>query len=164
MVPLLLFYMMMCITMLDLKINFTSSMPIGIYQKVDNKTFHRGDWVSVCLPKSIAREGLDKGYLVRGFCGSGTMPVLKMIIAVPSDDVELTEKTITVNDKTYLAPHQAIDHLGNHVHQFIKNGHYHSTEYWLYGICNTEHSWDSRYYGAIGREHIMGRYRLIMKL
>ena len=145
-----------------LKINLSPSMPLGLYWGVPTASHHRGDWVAVCLPSSIAKEGLERGYLSRGLCASGTMPVLKMIIAIPNDEVIVAAQTIRVNGKTYWAPRQNRDHRGNPVRSFIGDGHYRSRGYWLYGLGNILRSWDSRYYGGIDEQQIIARYRLLL--
>ena len=144
-----------------LKINLSSSMPMGLYWPMPTDVYHRGDWVAVCLPIKIAEEGLRRGYLSRGRCASGSMPVLKMIMALPHDQVILTSTSINVNGTAYWAPHQLQDHSGCPVHAFMASGHYRAHGYGLYGVGDVIHSWDSRYYGGIESQHIIGRYRLM---
>ena len=95
-----------------LSINLTSSMPIGIYQRQVTHAIHHGNIVAVCLPEQIARLGLKRGYLQKGRCPSGAIPVLKEVIAVPGDEVSVTKDDIIVNGKHYWAPIQARDHMG----------------------------------------------------
>jgi len=142
-----------------IKFNYTSSMPIGFYQRIPTKTIHRGDYVSVCLPDVIVQEGLHRGYLARGSCKSGVAPVLKQVIALPGDIVELSNHSIRVNHHTYFAPRIKYDHQHQLINYFVKPGIYHTKKYWLYGSNNPTYSWDSRYFGGMGREEIGGVWR-----
>lgn len=95
--------------------------------------------------------GLENHYLI---AGSGTcdgmLPLLKEIIAVPGDDVVLTNDSISVNGKTYNFPTHDSDRNGNLISAYPR-GHYpHTTGYWLLGTADLR-SWDSRYWGAIPR-------------
>lgn len=111
--------------LLDLRFNLSSSMPIGLYRLHPYRTPERGDWVAVRMPN--ARHSL-----------------IKQIIAIPGDEVSLTDHSITVNGKEYLAP-KLIDEAPSN-----KNG------YWLYGMNDPIHSWDSRYFGAVTEQAIQG--------
>lgn len=159
---LLLIYLLVCKDLQNagFRINLSASMPVGLYRRVDASIIHRGDWVSVCLPNLIAHEGLKKGYLLFGQCSSGVVPVLKQVIAVPKDNVLLSDCEIQVNDEHYFAPIQTHDHQGKWVHRFVEKGRYWPIKnYWLYGLNDPMHSWDSRYYGGIPRNAIQGIYR-----
>src|SRR3990167_7537765 len=68
-----------------LRVNLSSSMPIGVYLQLPNDWIDRGDIVAVCLPEAIASEGKEKGYLLSGQCPGDTKPVLKEFIALPGD-------------------------------------------------------------------------------
>ncbi len=134
-------------------------MPLGFYYRRSPEVIHRGDIVAVCLPSGITQEGLNQHYLVQGSCQHASMPVAKQIVAILGDTVKLTQQAIIVNGVSYPAPHQFVDHNGKPVKQFIRFGTYHSTGYWLYGSHDYVHSWDSRYYGRVSRENIIGVYR-----
>lgn len=133
----------------DLRLNLTSSMPMGLYRKMD-KAPSLGDTVAVCLSNPVAREGLDRGYLLPGYCPSKMLPVLKLLIGTPGDSVVITNQFISVNDQHYMAPHQS----------GVKHFKYDNWigQYWLYGSHNAERSWDSRYYGGVARDAIVGVY------
>lgn len=138
------------------EINDTDSMPIGIYRRVDTRNIHLGDTVAVCLPKSIATEGLHKGYLVKGNCPGDAVVVLKEVIAVPGDTVQLTHQCIIVNGIRYFAPQAKADEFGRPVKQFTADGTKQNIKtYWLLGRNDLIHSWDSRYYGGVNKHNII---------
>ncbi len=146
-----------------LSINLTSSMPIGIYQRQATNSIHRGDIVALCLPKETALLGLKRGYLRKGSCPSGAIPVLKEVIAVPGDNVMVTKGDIIVNGKPYWAPIQIRDRMGRTmVTKVVLNQSQQARGYWLYGMNNPIYSWDSRYYGEVLRVYILGIYRRII--
>ena len=143
----------------QVRFNYTPSMPVGFYIGNIYTNIHPQDIVAVCLPLSINVYGLKRSYLLHGHCPGGAISVLKTVIAVPGDTIQLTNQAILVNGIYYFAPYQAIDHAGRHTKKFVLNGTYHSTGYWLYGSNDFIHSWDSRYYGPVSRENIIGVYR-----
>ncbi len=146
-----------------IRINLTPSMPLGLYY-FSSSTPRRGDIVAVCLPENIASEGLKRHYLFYGHChDNGTMhsmAVLKQVIAVPDDEVIVGNTEIMVNGQIYTAPQQATDSNDLPITHFIHKSFYnYTTGYWLYGQNDPVHSWDSRYYGVIPREDIIGVFK-----
>ena len=142
------------------RVNLTGSMPIGIYVPSQDQTYHRNDWVAVCLPKLLSTQGLQNGYLMAGNCqDTNAMPVLKQLIALPGDTVEVTPTSIIVNEKSYPAKIQTQDHRGHLIKIQSKLGvKTIINNYWLYGSAS-DRSWDSRYYGGVERTNIIGIYR-----
>jgi len=143
-----------------MRFNVTPSMPIGFYYQVAQPgKLQRGQTVEVCLPKTIGEQGLSRGYLNRGSCEGRFEPVIKELIAVPGDDVQLTQEGILVNQVFYYAPFIQFDMNGKPMSAYpikkIKN----TDQYWLYGANDPEYSWDSRFYGGINRENIQGVIR-----
>lgn len=149
----------------NIHLNYTESMPIGFYQKIHVAKIKDGDLTAVCLPDAIAIVGLKNHYLARGSCTNGSTPVLKKIIAVPGDNVLLTNQFIRVNKIIYYAPSQKKDPEKHWVKKFINNGEYkHIHSYWLYGSNDPTYSWDSRYYGGVKRANIIGTYKPLFTL
>lgn len=146
-----------------IKINLTPSMPIGLYRQLSTTIIHRGDIVSACLPLAIAKFGLERGCLTKGNCPGGSIPVLKNVIAVPGDTVQLTSYAIIVNNKSYLAPQHSQDQLSRSIKQWGHNG---TTKvingYWLYGSHSPKCSWDSRYYHKLPRSMIRSIYAVVL--
>lgn len=159
----LFFFFIIVIKFIGVKFNYTDSMPVGFYKKTQTTIIHRGDLVAVCLPQQIAKIGLKNHYLAHGSCTNGSIPVLKKIIAIPDDSVSLSNQFITVDDLSYPAPRQHKDFHNHLVKKIIRNGSYqHIQTYWLYGANDPVHSWDSRYYGGVTRQHIIGVYKPLL--
>ncbi len=147
---------------LHIELNGTASMPIGMYQRIMGPV-QRGSLVSVCLPKAIATEGVQKKYLTQGGCPGNSIAVLKQVIAIPGDTISVMNKGMRVAKKFYPAPIKLTDHEGQSIKRFIPNGIYHATSgYWLYGSGDVEHSWDSRYYGSVNATNVQGVYRPLL--
>lgn len=145
-----------------IEFNATASMPIGFYQSV-SEPVHAGSLVSVCLPASITKEGVQRGYLTHGPCPGNGIAVLKQVIALPGNQVEVSNTGIQVGEHFYPAPIKAVDHSGQAVKRFIHNGIYpETTGYWLYGSGDYQYSWDSRYYGPVPAANIQGVYRPLL--
>lgn len=134
------------------RINLSPSMPIGLYAKDNYLPLKRGTWIAVCLDDEIAAQG----FLHTGSCPNHSMPILKEIIALPWDIVEYKDDTFFVNDKKYYAPQAS--HIKNHIAQ----KKYLSFGYWLYGSNSPVSSWDSRYFGEVAKENIIGIYEPVI--
>jgi len=149
----------------SLQLNLTPSMPLGFYRVAEISAIKHGAIVSICLPDEIAKEGLRQGYLTKGKCANGSIPVVKQVIAIPGDNVELSYQGITVNGKFHLAPFRFADHNGVAIKQFVGYGKYSNTQgYWLYGSHAPLDSWDSRYFGAVARENIVNVVKPVLVL
>lgn len=142
---------------------YTGSIPVGFYRMVPMGSIQRGDYISFCLPDKIANLGLERAYINPGSCANGSEELLKEVIAVAGDRVEVSDSAIRVNYQnlalSYFAPTAVVDKDHLPVHRFIKNGTCIAKGYWVYGYGNPRYSWDSRYYGEIPRTNI--KHRLI---
>src|SRR3990167_1052200 len=135
--------------------NWTTSMPIGLYKVTAPNQLQRGDNVMVCLPPQIGSVGLHHEYLMPGRCPGGFDPIIKELIALPGDSVVLTSEAITVNGKTYPAVTREKDHFGRVLTAIPRGTFANTTSYWLYGKSSPEDSWDSRYWGGVDRGSII---------
>lgn len=141
-----------------LRITLTdSSAPVGIYRVVTDVPVGRGELVAACLPASIARAGLARGYLRQGDCPAGAEPVAKVIGALPGDVVEVTQSWVAVNGVTFADSRTAtrdsaarpLDHVSWAVRRVARG------EVWLFGF-NDPRSWDARYFGAVPLAGVRG--------
>jgi conjugative transfer signal peptidase TraF len=149
---------------LGLRVNWTSSMPLGLYREAPART-ERRETVLICLPKEVARVGRQRRYLPLGDCPEGVSPIVKEIVAIAGDVIELQEDFLVVNgvvmDRTSL---RSVDSLGRplaHVQlgrRLVADG-----EVWVLGIDRSR-SWDSRYFGAVPVGAIVGSARPILTL
>ncbi|GGF93706.1 MULTISPECIES: S26 family signal peptidase [Cysteiniphilum] len=149
-------------------INVTPSMPYGLYKEVSFKAnqsehINIGSIVLSCLPDQAAKVAVNNGYLVHSSrCENGFEPVLKEVIAVSGDKVFLHQGSIkVVTDKGKIAFYQApvlrISPSGLKVPSLIKENHFSLTnQVWLYGSYDYQLSWDSRYFGTVNMQEVIG--------
>ncbi len=140
-----------------LRINFTASMPIGIYLllPLQPNGVKRGMLVAACAPSGAAETGHIRGYLAPGPCADGTELLLKSVVALAGDEVAVTLAGVTVN--RCLLPHsRAEPHDGSGRRLDPWSG----TDYrlpagrfWLYAPNNW--SWDSRYWGPVSADAVV---------
>lgn len=133
----------------QLHINTSTSMPLGIYRTV-SQPIVSNSLVAVCLPFSLAQFGKQRGYLGSGSCLGNTQPVLKKIVAVAGDEVDVTKQGVVINNK--LLPHSKALSFDDRLRPLASQVNTHkkltAKEIWLYGTTSNK-SWDSRYYGAV---------------
>jgi len=134
---------------LDLRINTTASMPIGLYRSVPPR-LERGVWVAFCLPEESAQLGRSRAYLRGGSCPDGSQELLKEIVAVPGDKVVLTHTGLIVNGDSIpgsaLRPVDGGGRILAHApfgQRCVAPG-----ELWVLGL-DRRVSWDSRYFGPV---------------
>ncbi len=139
----------------QLRINLSSSMPIGIWQI--NDTLKRGSVVAACVPldKPVLQWMRAHHQLTAGNCPSGYAPFLKTVIGIPGDKVILGWNFIQVNEKQYypvITLPYSNDSLATKIvlrgTYYLKRG-----EYWLFSDYH-ERSFDSRYFGTVHRRDI----------
>lgn len=141
------------------RLNVTSSMPLGLYQQVDSRV-ERGALVSGCLPDSLARFGQARGYLpvggtcTHGVASPGVPPVLKLVVGVPGDAYRVTEQGVEVAGRLVAAPPLRRDRAGRPLAS-AGVGVVPAGEWFVIGASRD--SWDSRYYGPL---RLVGGVRL----
>ena len=142
---------------LGLKINVSASMPKGLWQLSHfNQQPQKNQIVVLCPPTCPAVAlAVERGYFGIGSCPSGVVPLLKPIVAVAGDHVEVTIEGIKVNG--HLLPNsttRTIDGAGQFMPQFPL-GHYwvKKGQVWLVSSF-TSKSFDSRYFGPVTLDQI----------
>lgn len=129
------------------RLNFTPSAPVGLWRVIDSPNELRsGMIVSVCPPAAaVVDQMLDGGFLARGSCPAGSMPLLKPVAAVAGDRVEIRSgATVRVNgqDLPNTAPVAGLAVPESGIHTVAPG------TVWLFSSYH-QHSFDSRYYGAV---------------
>lgn len=146
-----------------LNINLTPSMPLGIWRETDH--LKKGDFVAFCLPHNHVMAFLieDRGYLPRGRCSNGFAPLLKKIVAVEGDVVDLKMDFVSVNGQRFYHSATLLKDSESRLMQYIPRGRYIVSEntYW---VLATDHprSLDSRYFGAIPKSAILHAMKPVM--
>ncbi len=140
---------------LDVRVNWTASMPRGLYQRVD-PVLERDAWVAICLEGEAAHIAETRGYVIHGECKSGLTPIFKRIAAVPGDLVGLSVDGVRINGEPVKASDlKEIDSRGRPL-EHAREGEIVLADgrYFVLGM-NTERSWDSRYFGAVSAHQII---------
>ena len=140
------------------QLNYTQSLPVGLYWTTQAGPIARGATVLVCLPKPIALFARRRGYLWRGRCPGSAAPVGKLVLAAEGDVVGLTEEGLSVNGRLMprTEPVQAdskgrrVVHYPYGVYTVARN------EVWLYSPYHRM-SFDSRYFGPIPTANVTSR-------
>jgi conjugative transfer signal peptidase TraF len=73
------------------RINLTPSEPLGLWRIVAlDRAASAGDLIFICPPKTAAmKEAKARGYLRSGSCQGGVAPLIKTVIAVGGQHVEI---------------------------------------------------------------------------
>ena len=114
----ILLLLMLCFCLLFLLfrayiiINVTSSMPKGIYYNTHQTTPSHSDVIAICLPNGLRQFALQRGYLLKGIYCQGVTPLIKQVIAIPGDQVQITNKSITVNGNAFIVKKYRLDSQG----------------------------------------------------
>lgn len=146
-----------------IRINTTPSVPMGLWQ-VKPGPPARGDIVLICPPDTAVMRGAHAaGYLSGGYCPGGLAPLLKPVAALPGDEVQPSPLGVVVNGRLLprTAPMQA-DGSGRllpvvpQIAVTVPAG-----EVWLLSSYNKA-SFDSRYFGPLRAERIIGVARPIL--
>jgi conjugative transfer signal peptidase TraF len=150
--------------MAGVRFNWTASAPIGLYAERPLK-LTRGELVLLCLPPSVETLGRHRGYLPAGECHGRSSPVLKQLVGLPGDTIALDESLLTVNGAVFLqTPIQALDSAGRPLpHAPFGSRVLPAGQVWVLGV-NSGRSWDSRYFGPIPIESLMGSVRPVLTI
>lgn len=149
---------------LDVRLNWTSSAPIGLYRKVAGPP-RRGDLALVCLPAGLESFGRSRGYLWAGSCPGGSSPILKQVVALPGDEIDVQKRSVAVNGRLLdCSELHDVDSLGRPLdHVPLGPRKVSPGEAWVVGV-RRERSWDSRYFGPIPVSSIVGVTRPMLTL
>jgi len=141
-------------------INATNSAPKGLWRvkTITPWDVERGMLVSICPPGLRIVEAMrQQGYLQPGSCsGSGTVPLLKPVVAFSGDTVRITRKGIAVNGQV-LPNSQAQPQMPAYpagVYE-VRPG-----EVWIVSSYSAG-SFDSRYFGPVSTNNIEGQAKPI---
>ncbi len=127
--------------------NASASVPTGFYRLASGKPEY-GDFVLVRTPESVAALAAAWGYLPLG------IPLIKHIAAVIGDDVCVIGRDVFINGNE-AAFQLETDRAGRHLPRWKGCRKLVSGEYFL--LTEASDSFDSRYFGPVDNQHIIGR-------
>ncbi|MCA1494485.1 conjugative transfer signal peptidase TraF [Ensifer sp. NBAIM29] len=139
----------------DYRVNLTPSEPLGLWRVVRlDRPSTVGDLVVICPPQTAAmREARIRGYLRSGLCPGGVAPLIKTIVAVEGQRVEVGA-SVNVDGRPIPSSNVA-----------QRDGHGRSTTRFPGGIVPADYvflhspfsgSYDSRYFGPVPASGIRG--------
>src|SRR5262245_43104196 len=79
---------------LGVRVNASPSLPIGLYITTPDS---HSSLVEFCPDEPAASLGISRGYRTPGSCPDGATPLLKPVVAVTGDVVEVSPKGLAVN-------------------------------------------------------------------
>ena len=137
--------------------NTDSAAPTGIYRLAGHE-IERGELVAACLPITIAKLGLARGYLRKGPCRGNAEPIGKIIGALPGDVVDVENGCVSVNGICLARSRVSERDSAGRPLRHLRCGKYQvrTNQVWLFGF-NDRRSWDSRYFGPIPLANVRGK-------
>jgi conjugative transfer signal peptidase TraF len=135
-------------------INTTASLPLGLYRAIDAPVA-RGAFVKFCPPQSaVFDEAARRGYLHAGFCPGGYGPLLKRVLAVPGDRVQVAGDGVRIDGR--LVPLSApmwADGSGRPMPRYAQDRVLAASELMLMSDVSPV-SFDARYFGPVDRDQV----------
>lgn len=144
-----------------LRINMTPSESIGLWRILPlEREPAIGDMVFVCLPRSaLVEEARSRGYLRRGLCASGYAPLIKTVVAVSGQQVEIIS---TVRIDGAEIPHSALARADGMGRPLIAARGERIPPGYVFLHSPFPGSWDSRYFGSVPASSILGIAREVL--
>jgi conjugative transfer signal peptidase TraF len=143
-----------------IRVNASTSLPLGLYKITTDPS---AKLVEFCPAEPFASLSAIRGYRGKGNCLDGAEPLMKPIVAVEGDTVEISIRGVTVNGK--LLPNSS-------PRSFDKQNR--SLAHWSFGTYNVgvgtvwvissfnSRSFDSRYFGPIPASSIRSRLQALI--
>ncbi len=151
---------------LFLRVNLTPSVATGLYLQVPEWLAEGspevGDLVTACAPVGdAARVALDREYLrrTRTACASGIVPVLKRVVAVGGQTVEVGPDGVLVDGRRIAPAPQTVDSEGRPLEPQVGTWPLGPGDLWL--GSDIPNGFDSRYFGVFPPDLLRGRAWLL---
>ena len=136
---------------LDIRLNLTASLPLGLYIATDRPT----DYVAFCVGGQAEKIALARQYISPGRCPAGGTPLLKKIVARAGDVVRLDERGIAVNGHLIPRTYPRLRDSLNRPLAEYPDGEYVVPQGAFWAVSSyDDRSYDSRYYGPVSSSAI----------
>lgn len=138
-----------------LRVNTTPSEPLGLWRIVPlTRAARSGETVFVCPPDNVTmREARQRGYLRRGLCPCGFGPLIKTVIAVAGQRVDVTDRIAIDGVPIPGSRIMEKDAQGRSL-RHDQSGMVRPGEVYLHSEFIG--SWDSRYFGPVPVSGVLG--------
>ena len=135
-------------------INTTASLPLGLYRAIDAPVA-RGAYVRFCPPPSaLFDEAARRGYVHAGFCPGGYGPLLKRVLAVPGDRVQVAGDGVRIDGRLIpLSAPMWADGGGRTLPRYAQDRILNASELMLMSDFSPA-SFDARYFGPVDRAQV----------
>lgn len=137
------------------RINMTPSEPLGLWRiRPLERPVVVGDLVLICPPAAhLFIEARARGYLRRGLCPSGAAPLIKTVVAIAGQRVEIVEDIRIDGQRIPNSRVSRTDGKGRKL-RTASGGVVPDGKVFLHSPYSA--SWDSRYFGPIPASGILG--------
>jgi conjugative transfer signal peptidase TraF len=130
-----------------IRVNASSSLPIGLYRTTSDKSARL---IEFCPMEPFASMSASRAYRRKGNCLDGAEPLMKPIVAVAGDTVEVSPRGIAVNGRlipnsatrTFDTKSRPLQHWPFDTYRVAPG------TVWVISSFNAR-SFDSRYFGPI---------------
>lgn len=138
-----------------LRINTTPSEPLGLWRIAQiTRSIRPGEMVFVCPPDNAAmREARRRGYLRSGLCPGRFGPLIKMVVAVAGQRVDVTDRVAIDGVPVLRSRIMEKDAKGRSL-RHDRGGVVRAGEVYLHS--DFIGSWDSRYFGPVPDSGVLG--------
>lgn len=146
-------------------INSTPSEPLGIWRETPlQPTVSRGDMVVACPPDTPTMQvAKSRHYLPSGSCPGGLGTVMKQVVAVAGDTVEIRADGLLINGAWFShAPLAKTDSTGRPLSPLPVGRHVLAAGNVFLASDYTPKSFDSRYFGPVSVAAIRGKLTPIL--
>ena len=143
------------------RVNFTPSYPLGIWQiETLDRPAAVGDRVFICPPSGPAVDlARARFYLPRGLCPAGTAPLIKTVVALAGQSIRVENQVIIDDVPLAASTVYAQDAEGRPMTPW-SGGIVPKRELFLHS--DFVGSYDSRYFGPLPADGILGLAREIL--
>jgi conjugative transfer signal peptidase TraF len=142
------------------RINTSPSLPIGLYISTPDNGYNL---IEFCPVEPFASFATGRGYRSQGRCPDGATPLLKPVVAVPGDIVELSVGGLSVNGTALPNTRPSATDSFGRVMPIWPFGVYAVAPGTVW-VASSHHprSFDSRYFGSIQISAIRERLRPLL--
>jgi conjugative transfer signal peptidase TraF len=143
------------------RLNLTPSEPLGVWRiEPLARAVAIGDVVFDCPPVSEEfAVALERGYLRRGVCPGGVAPLIKTVVALPGQHVDVGSNIVIDRLPLPNSAVRPIDAAGRPLRHFsggiVPSGH-------LFLHSDFASSYDSRYFGPVPETGLLGLARPVL--
>ncbi|MCZ4292017.1 conjugative transfer signal peptidase TraF [Hoeflea alexandrii] len=140
---------------MGLRINLTPSYPLGIWRiEMLSRAIRVGDRIFICPPLTHEfRRARERGYLRRGFCPGWLSPLIKTVVALPGQSIEIGASVVIGGVNLPRSAVQPNDGSGRPITPYAGGA---MPPGFLFLHSPFKGSYDSRYFGPIPADGVLG--------